>query len=479
MAHGPRLPTADELQRKKEPVDVVIAPFARFARLEASGGILLLAMTAIALIWANSGAADSYFNFFDGTKLFVGHLEPPLEGAPAEPVTGDEVGFAKTIGVWIDDALMGFFFLLVGLEIKREMVVGELSSPRKAALPIAAALGGMIVPAAIYAAINWGEPTIRGWGVPMATDIAFALGVLSLVGRSIPASLRVFLTSLAIVDDLGALLIIALFYTDDLAVNYLGLAGAVTAVLIVLNLMHVRHPIVYMLISMPLWYFIYKSGVHATLTGVILAMTIPVTGRVEARRFIDATEIALDEFRKSDEPNRPIRANPTQLAAAIAIIRNCRQVLPPLNRIEHALIPWVAFFIVPVFALANAGVTLGEGTGQLVTSDVSIGIALGLLIGKPVGVVGFSWLALKLGIGSLPSGSSWRQLIGAGFLAGIGFTMALFIGGLAFVEPQNNDAAKIAVLGASAIAGIIGFVILLSAKGKPGEPAADTAEDPH
>jgi len=331
----------------------------------------------------------------------------------------------------------------------------------------------MVVPGAIYALVNTGHDSISGWGVPMATDIAFALGILSLVGKSVPTSLRVFLTSLAIVDDLGALLIIAVFYTDNLSTNYLGLASAVTAILIVMNLLRVRHPMVYMILSVPLWYFVYKSGVHATLTGVILAMTIPVTGRVRTQRFIDAGEMTLDEFRKSDVADRPIRANPTQLAAAIALIKSCRQVLPPLNRIEHALIPWVAFFIVPVFALANAGVRLGEGAGELVTGNVSIGIALGLLIGKPLGVVGFSWLAVKLGVGSLPSGSSWRQVIGAGFLAGIGFTMALFIAGLAFVEPQNNDAAKIAVLGASAIAGVIGFVILIGAKPTSKE------EEPH
>ncbi|MCL4221388.1 MAG: Na+/H+ antiporter NhaA [Phycisphaerales bacterium] len=426
----------------------LLAPLERFMRFEAAGGILLIAVSLLALLWANSAWAEEYVAIFQTRKFTIGYGQWAL---------------SKPLILWINDLLMAVFFLLVGLEIKREIVVGELSTPRKAALPLAGALGGMVLPGVIYAAINWGRPTIGGWGVPMATDIAFALGILSLVGSRVPMSLRVFLTSLAIADDLGALIIIAVFYTEQIGLNYLALAGAGIAVLVVLNLLGFRRPIGYMLIGLVVWYFVLKSGVHATIAGVLVALTIPTRRRVNQHHYVDFVKRMIGKFEDKIDRTGPAHSSGEQQTLVLAIEGAGRAVQSPLSSLEFRLIPWVAFAIMPVFALANAGIALGNGEdGQGLPMPALLGVALGLMIGKPLGVFGFSWLAVKLGIGETMPGVQWRHIFGASWLAGIGFTMALFIANLAFKnDPGSLDAAKLGVLGGSIVAGAVGLGVLM------------------
>ncbi len=456
---GSKLPTAADLT-PPEPIEVLTKPFLRFASFSSAGGLILIACTVAAMLWANSSASESYHNFFHGDKLSIGFAEFEL---------------SKSLAHWINDALMALFFFVVGLEIKREILVGELSSPRKAALPIAAAIGGMVVPALIFVAFNAGEPSLRGWGVPMATDIAFALGILSLLGSRIPASLKVFLVSLAIADDLGALIVIALFYTDNLSTNYLLYAGGATLAMVTLNALRVRSPWIYFFFGLALWYFVFKSGVHATIAGVVGAMTIPASARVGAARYTAATRNALEEFEshnKDPEPNALI--SPEQHAAAWAIHTNSIQVMPVLHRLENALHPYTVFLVIPIFALANAGIELDGGFGDTILSDLSLGVVLGLFLGKPLGIVLFSLVAVKLGIASLPRGVSWRHILGAGCLGGVGFTMALFIGNLAFADnPGDLTSTKLAVLVGSALSAIAGLVILATCRKQPDTPESD------
>lgn len=425
-------------------------PFHRFMRFEAAGGVLLIVCALAAMIWANSGGAGAYTELFYTSKVTVGFGEWAL---------------SKPFILWINDLLMAVFFLLVGLEIKREVLVGELRSPRKAALPIAAALGGMVIPGAIYALVNMGHDSISGWGVPMATDIAFALGVLALVGSRVPISVRVFLTSLAIVDDLGALLVIAVFYTESIGIAYLGKAALVLAIMTVLNVMGVRRVLVYMLLGIVVWYFVLKSGVHATIAGVLVAMTIPAKTRVDQARYSRFVRDMLDRFDRDSAGEKKSWTTGKQQTAVLAIADAGQKVETPVRGLEHALIPWVAFLILPVFALANAGVPLeagteGEGAASVWSSRALWGVVLGLLIGKPVGVFGFAWIAQKIGIGMLPEGSTWRHVFGAAWLSGIGFTMALFIANLAYNSATDLDAAKLGVLGASVVAGVVGLLVL-------------------
>jgi len=344
------------------------------------------------------------------------------------------------------------------MEIKRELLVGELRSPRKAMLPMAAAVGGMVVPALIYASLNWGTPEIRGWGIPMATDIAFALGALALLGTRAPLALKVFLTALAIVDDLGAVLVIALFYTENLKVNALLYSLLFWGAMIAMNRLGVRNALIYFLVSLGMWFFMLKSGVHATVAGVLGAFAIPVRSRIDPELFIARVREYLNQF---DQPvtERTIILSPEQQSAVEAIEREVLRVQSPLQRLEHQLHYFVAFFVMPVFALANAGVALGGEGGLNWTSRVIWGVALGLLIGKPLGITLFSWLAVRLGLAQLPQGINFVHIIGVGFLAGIGFTMALFIGGLAFRGDELNY-AKLGILSGSVLAGAIGFMML-------------------
>jgi NhaA family Na+:H+ antiporter len=432
----------------RAPARQLFRAFQEFTNLEAAGGILLLASTAVALVWANSPWAGSYTALWH-TTVTVG--------------AGGAV-LAKPLELWVNDGLMAIFFFVVGLEIKREVLVGELSAPRQAALPAVAAIGGMVVPAAIYLVFNLGGTGGRGWGIPMATDIAFALGVLALLGDRVPLSLRVFLTALAIVDDLGAVLVIALFYTAKLSLTALAVAGAIFLAMILMNVLRVRHVGVYGILGVALWVAFLKSGVHATVAGVLAAMTIPSVARINTGEFRTRSRQLLDELESVDaDPGTHATSGPQQ-EAIFGLSGLIEQVETPLQRLEHALLPWVTFLIMPVFALANAGVTLGAGIGKALVHPVTLGVMVGLVVGKLVGVTGFAWVAITTGLAERPSGVTWRQLTGVGALAGIGFTMSLFITSLAFGDAhQLQEHAKLGILAASLVAGGVGSWILMGA----------------
>ena len=428
------------------PIDRVLAPFREFAEIEASGGIVLMVSALVALIWANSPWSGSYFDLWD-TTVTVG-------------AGGYEL--SKALHLWVNDGLMAVFFFVVGLEIKRELLVGELSSPRKAALPIAAALGGAMVPAAIFLAFNAGTENVDGWGIPMATDIAFSLGVLALLGSRVPLALKVFLTAFAIIDDLIAVLVIALFYTSDLKFNYLAAAAGVFVLFIIANRARIHSPIPYGLLGVVLWCALLQSGIHATIAGVLGAMAIPSQTRIDVGRFVEVAQFQLDRFRRAGngEPGVTVLTSPEHQAALHRLTQALEQAESPMARLEHGLHPWVAFGIVPIFALANAGVDLGTDLGAALTSSLTLGITIGLIAGKPIGIVGASYLAVRLGLTELPGGAQWRHILGISLLGGIGFTMSLFIAGLAFDDPALLDRSKIGILLASAVAGTAGFALL-------------------
>ena len=422
----------------------IIGPLQSFFRSEAAGGLLLLGCAIIAFAWANSPFAEAYFDLW-GTYVTVG--------------VGSFV-IDKPMLLWINDGLMAIFFFLIGLEIKREVMGGELSNPKSAALAVSAAIGGMLVPALAYVLLNAGGSGSAGWGIPMATDIAFALGVLALLGNRVPLALKVFLTALAIVDDLGAVLVIALFYTAEVSTTALLWAVGFFAVLVVLNRLGVQRTAVYVILGLGLWLAFLKSGVHATIAGVLLALTIPASRRLDAPDFLERARAYLASFAEDVKPGE---AEPTlqQQNAIFALENACEAAETPLARMEHGLHKPVAFFIIPVFALANAGVAVTGGLGALLGSPVTLGIVLGLVVGKPIGITLMAWLAVRTGIATLPAGAGWRQVVGISALCGIGFTMSIFIATLAF--PGNAallDAAKLGILLGSLVSGVIGWVLL-------------------
>lgn len=443
MAKNNRIPVPPTRAEK------LLSPLQEFLQQEASSGILLLLSAILALLWANSLWSDSYRSFW-ATKLTVGYGDFQL---------------SKGLLLWINDGLMAIFFLVVGLEIKREVLIGELASFRKAILPVAAALGGMLFPALIYTAFNRDGGGSQGWGIPMATDIAFALGVLALLGRRVPVVLKVFLTAVAVVDDLGAVLIIALFYTSEIAWMSLGVAGIFLALLVICNLLGVRRAIVYTILGIGLWLGFLRSGVHATVAGVLLAMTIPSRARLNDRDFVEHSRSIIDEFEASDEGDDYLSS--TQRSALQTLEELAQHAEAPLQRLEHNLHPWVAYAIMPVFALANAGVTFGSGFLSAMTDPISLGVIFGLIIGKQAGITFFSWLVVRSGLAELPDGVSWRHIYGVSWLAGIGFTMALFISSLAFGESAALETAKSGILFASLVAGLAGFLILRAVPESP------------
>jgi Na+:H+ antiporter, NhaA family len=423
------------------PIEVLTSPFVRFAKMEAASGILLLAGTIAALVWANSPWQQSYHSIWS-VQVAVGFGRFVLSESRHE---------------WINDGLMAIFFFLVGLEIKREVLIGELSSLRKAAFPLLAAVGGAIVPALLYVSVTHGGDGQRGWGIPMATDIAFALGVLALLGNRVPASLKIFVAALAIADDIIAVLVIALFYTDQIHILSLAIGLAGVALSFGANLLGVRKPAVYALIGICVWCAVLKSGVHATVAGVLLAFTIPARTYTDRDFFLMHSRRLLDRFEASAR-------NSSEAHTAIHRLElQCELVESPLHRIEHCLQPWVSFLVMPIFAFANAGVRLLGNGFAAATHPVSLGVALGLLIGKPLGISFFAWISAKTGLGTLPAELSWGSIFGAGCLSGIGFTMSLFIAGLAFGDGPLMDMAKIGTLVASVASGIAGSVLLLRA----------------
>lgn len=430
--------------KNQPPIEKITSPLQEFIHAETSGGIVLIICTVIALIWANSPFADSYHHLW--------HTY----------ITFDIGGYTlkHSLHHWINDGLMVIFFFVVGLEIKRELLVGELSSAKKAALPVAGALGGMILPALIYFYFNGGKEGAAGWGIPMATDIAFVVGIMALLGSKFPFSLKIFILALAIVDDIGAVLVIAIFYTAEISFSALIIGAVIILLLIIFNRMGVRSLIVYTITGIALWLAFLESGVHATVAGVLLAFTIPASSRINTKNFTTETKQLLDEFDKSGEHSEDVLTNEKRLAVVQSIESNCEKILTPLQRFEHLLHPWVAFFIMPVFALANAGVTIGSGFTDALINPISIGIILGLFFGKQIGIFGFSFVAIKLGLASKPEGVNYTKMYGAGILAGIGFTMSLFIANLAFPTEELLNIAKVGVLTASLIAGIVGFIVV-------------------
>jgi NhaA family Na+:H+ antiporter len=423
------------------PANPLVSLFQRFFRMEAASGILLIISAVIAMTWANSPWAAGYTELWQ-TKFTIGL---------------GEFGLSKPLLLWINDGLMAIFFFVVGLEIKREVQVGELSSVRQAVLPIAAAVGGMVVPALIYIGFNSGLESVRGWGIPMATDIAFALGILALVGSRAPVSLKIFLTALAIVDDIGAVLVIALFYTAEIAYLSLAVAGGFLALLVIANRLSIRHPIIYVILGVGLWVAFLKSGIHATVAGVLLAMTIPSKSFMDTGAFVRQGRYYLDRIENCCLPGSFSQTTKDQRAAIRALEANSQKVESPLHRLEHALHPWVAFAIMPIFALANAGVTL-QGDWSLLASPVALGIIAGLVAGKPLGIMLAVWLVVKTKLAVMPTGAGWRQVFGVSALAGIGFTMSLFVAGLAFGDTPLLDTAKFGILSASLLAGLIGWL---------------------
>ena len=441
---------------RRDPFRRILLPFQRFARTESAGGVVLIACTILALAWANSPWAESYHHFWE-TPLSVGVGPYQL---------------SYSLHHWINDGLMAVFFFLVGLEIKREMLIGQLSSPKRAALPIAAAIGGMIVPALIYAALNAGEAGGRGWGIPMATDIAFALGVLALLGPRAPLALKVFLAALAIVDDIGAVMVIALFYTEGVSWVALGMAGVFLAVMMLLNRLDVRYAGMYAILGVGLWVAFLQSGIHATIAGVLAAMAIPARTRIDTDEFLTCGRELMDEFDAAGVEGKDVLTNHDQQAVIQAIENACEEAQAPLQRIEHDLQLWVAFGIIPLFALANAGVHLPADFAGAFTHPVTLGVLLGLVIGKPVGITLFSWMAVRLGVATLPAGVSWRAVVGVSCLGGIGFTMSLFIAALAFTDGALVTEAKIGILAASLLAGVMGWALIRG--GQEPDPEADT-----
>jgi NhaA family Na+:H+ antiporter len=427
------------------------APLHRFMRSAPAAGIVLLVCAAIAMAWANSPWASAYHALWE-TPLTL------AVGASGAQLTLHQV---------INDGLMAVFFFLVGLEIKREVLVGELASLRHAALPVSAALGGMVVPALLFTLVNAGGEGAAGWGIPMATDIAFALGVLALLGDRVPASLRVFLSALAIADDMGAVLVIALFYSGGVAWGALLAAAALLALSALANAAGVRAPWAYALIGASLWAAVLVSGVHATVAGVLLALTIPSRTRIDEGAFLRGARQTLEDFHDARDPERTVLSSRAHQEALYRLEELTEQAQPPLARLEHGLQGVVNFGIMPLFALANAGVPL-HGAGALIGSPVAIGVFLGLLLGKPIGISLAAWFAVRSGLAAKPAGASWRLIHGASWLGGVGFTMSLFIAGLAFGSDASLlTAAKLGTFVASLTAGVIGWVILRSTSARP------------
>ncbi len=431
------------------PIDAVLSPFHRFFQNEASSGILLCFVTVVALIWANSPFSEYYVALWQ-TPLLVGIGEAVLE---------------KPLLKWINDGLMALFFFVVGLEIKREVLVGELSEPRQVVLPLAAAFGGMVVPAGLYLYFNFGHPGESGWGIPMATDIAFALGILALLGDRIPLGLKVFLVGFTIVDDLGSIVIIALFYSDHIVMTPLVVAAISLCCLYGANVLGVRHPLVYSLLGIGgVWLPFLLSGIHATIAGVLVALTIPAKAKIHRQEFMENVQTFLKIFKHEDSAPTTVLGNEKQAEAAEAVKVSGELVQAPLQRLENILGPWVAFGVMPLFALANAGIEIKGDMMDALSHSVPLGIMVGLLIGKQVGITLFTWIAVRTGLGSLPEGVTWRQIYGVGWLGGIGFTMSIFISNLAFQDASLVASAKVGILLSSLLAGAVGWGILKSQK---------------
>ena len=424
--------------------DVFTDPFQRFFQTEASSGILLIIAMVIALFWANSpwlGLYDKIINYkltFQLGELFI---------------------VSKSLLLWVNDGLMAIFFFVVGLEIKREILTGELSDVKQASMPVVAAVGGMALPALLFIGLNHGQPGIEGWGIPMATDIAFSLGILSLLGKRVPLNLKIFLTAFAIVDDIGAVIIIAIFYTSEIYWTMILISAGLYLVLILANLSGIRSINFYIITGFVIWYLFLKSGIHPTIAGVLLAFAIPANRRIRIPIFLNRMQRNLDEFCPADCEDKMLLTT-KQLVAIDNIEHYIERVQSPLQKLEHSLHGFVTFFVMPVFALANAGVVFTGGPDLSGVGDLTIDIAASLLIGKFLGVFGFTWLFAKLGFLKLPGNLKWVNIMGLGLLGGVGFTMSIFISTLAYSDIIFLNHAKMGILMGSFLSGICGYLLL-------------------
>ncbi len=521
-----------------------VQPTLAFMRTEAASGILMLVAAVIAVVWANSPAQDSYFELFEttidvtttapeehggealGAEEGDGHASGEVDGthagtgadigadigatavaSPQREVTAAESGsdHGEGIGIgplevshlphltvrdWINDALMALFFFVVGLEIKRELVVGELRDPKAAALPAVAALGGMVIPAALYLVFNLGTESGHGWGIPMATDIAFAVGVLSMVGRRVPVAAKLFLLTLAIVDDLGAILVIAIFYTEQLFFGWLAVATVGLLVVYAMQRVHIRSTAAYIVVGSIVWLAVLESGVHATIAGVALALMTPVKAYLDPTKFAGRADALVARAKQYIPHEAPLHEQDHHTLERVQVVMTdlrtlSRESIPPLSRLEYKMQPWTSYVVVPLFALANAGVIITSDMFDDVLGDrVLVGIFVGLLVGKVLGVVLAAWIAVRLGIGRMPRNMTWAHMVGVGLLAGIGFTVALFVAALSFETGSPfADSAKLGIFAASILAGVGGFAWLRLTGGDdpddralPGDPAAE--DDP-
>ncbi len=430
---------------KIEPIDkYVLNPINRFISNSTTSGILLFASAVIALVLANSPVKDAYHHFWEHT-FTIGFSDFII---------------SKSLHHWINDGLMSVFFFVIGLELKREILAGGLSKPKDAVLPLLAGLGGMVVPAILYLLWNPKGEAAHGWGIPMATDIAFALGILYLLGDKIPTSLKIFLTALAIADDLGAVLVIAFFYTSDISAVSLFVGSGFLTVLILANLFGVRSSVFYGIVGIGgLWLAFLLSGVHATIAGVLAALTIPAKVKIGDKNFVQKINELIHKFERST-PNNVALVTPEQLHILEDIRHYSKAAMTPLQRLEHGMHPLVGFVVMPIFALANAGITFSNSFFTDLGSHVSLGVVFGLILGKFIGIVGFSKITIKLNVSTLPEGVNWRQIYGVAMLAGIGFTMSLFISELAFINTAYILQAKIGIFIASLFCGIGGYLTL-------------------
>lgn len=424
----------------------MIKTFQKIIHAESFGGIFLFLCALLAMVVANSPWSEAYFHLWH-QKLGIAYGE------------NGYLGFS--LHLWINDVLMSFFFLMVGLEIKREFLYGGLSGFKKAAFPAIAAIGGMIVPAGIYLIFNAGTPTSHGFGIPMATDIAFALGVVLLLGKRVPASLKLFLVTLAVVDDLGAIVVIAIFYSSGVSGLWLLCSAFLIGVLVALNYAGVRSLIPYLLIGIVLWFCVHESGIHATISAVVLAFCIPTEPKLKTQEFLEKIQKEKDHFTHSDKERQNVLLTDEQIHQIDKMKSAINEVQSPLSKLEHFLHSYSTYLIMPLFAFANAGVSIQGGSIDFSSSHIIYGVALGLVVGKPLGIFILTFLCEKLGIAARPDGLSWSYILGAGMLAGIGFTMSMFVSNLAFNQPEYVDIAKISILGSSLLAGILGSIALL------------------
>jgi len=434
--------------------DKILTPFEEFIHRQTTSGLLLMAMAVVALVLANGPLASAYEHVVH-TLISLDIGSWTLE---------------MTLHHWINDGLMALFFFVVGLELKREMLVGELANPRNAVMPIAAAVGGMVVPALIYFAINPAGDAALGWGIPMATDIAFAIGALALLASRVPKALITFLVALAIVDDLGAVMVIAVFYTDSIALVPLAAAGGLFVLLMLFNLSGIRKTLPYFIVAVLLWYALLQSGVHATLAGILGALSVPATPRYNPERFSEHVAELMRRFEASHQPGKSIMTNDALRAVVQTLENGVHSVEAPLQRLEHIWHMPVAYLVIPIFALANAGIPLAfDSLGETLTHPVMLGASLGLVLGKFIGITGASWLVLKLGIAELPKDTRFTQIAGVSLLAGIGFTMSIFVAQLGFSHNEEMLLmAKTGILLASLLAGVSGYIWLYMV-GKPAD----------